>query len=261
MAEMFDDDDDDKISELKVNLSVLPSSNGEFFIHLGDFIQSSRCRESSYQSFSTFLRENSPLPTFVLVGDNDWNDCSDPSEAITHWFQYFSDFDAHWSPHDFAVYRQMGYGGDGDDNNTSDNFSFLHKRTLFIGVRIVGGDEDDVSSDVWENLQTANVEWLRMQLGMNEGSFDALAVFGNNDGDEADNDRFFEALGPLLSVMGKKAIYFYKTGGSFRVQQRSIEDDDDDMTSAIRMASIPGTELPLLKVTINAKDEDPFVFG
>ncbi|KAL7511299.1 hypothetical protein ACHAXN_008213 [Cyclotella atomus] len=71
----------------------------------------------------------SPVPTFVLPGDNDLNDCDDHEQAEAYWSEYFGYIDKYWN-HTIPLTR---WGA------LDKSFAFIQKRVLFFGINIVGG--------------------------------------------------------------------------------------------------------------------------
>eukprot|EP00587_Corethron_hystrix_P015966 CAMPEP_0113321870 /NCGR_PEP_ID=MMETSP0010_2-20120614/15207_1 /TAXON_ID=216773 ORGANISM="Corethron hystrix, Strain 308" /NCGR_SAMPLE_ID=MMETSP0010_2 /ASSEMBLY_ACC=CAM_ASM_000155 /LENGTH=87 /DNA_ID=CAMNT_0000180141 /DNA_START=659 /DNA_END=919 /DNA_ORIENTATION=+ /assembly_acc=CAM_ASM_000155 len=77
---------------LPVQLRNLRKAGGEFLVHVGDIIDQKKkrkdkslvCPEERYEMVSNILRK-APIKTFILPGDNDWNDCPYPDEAMTYW--------------------------------------------------------------------------------------------------------------------------------------------------------------------------------
>mgnify|MGYP001825946563 CR=1 FL=1 len=88
-----------------------------FFIHLGDIMSGkSQCDEKEYASVADILSK-SLKPVFIVPGDNEWNDCTDPDLAWQYWVKYFMRLDQLW-PHKFNVSRQ---------NSRPENFSFVNE--------------------------------------------------------------------------------------------------------------------------------------
>ena len=79
-------DGDDGI--LPKQLEEIPQA-AEFVIHVGD-IKSGKtpCNEEVYIKVSCMLAK-SPKPLFIIPGDNEWNDCTDPAPSWTYWKSTF----------------------------------------------------------------------------------------------------------------------------------------------------------------------------
>jgi hypothetical protein len=82
------------------------------------------------------------------VGDNDWNDCSNPSMALSYWNTEFVSFESRFWSHSFPIIRQ---------NNYPSNFAFVHRRTLFIGLNLVGGRVHNQTE--WNNRLEDEIQW------------------------------------------------------------------------------------------------------
>ena len=113
---------------LPSQIADLPD-DGQFVVHVGDIKSGSTpCDESVFQKVSGMLSK-SRTPVFIIPGDNEWNDCADPSQAWTFWNQYFRRFDRRWN-HTIPIFRQIEH---------EENFSFVINDVLFVGINLVGG--------------------------------------------------------------------------------------------------------------------------
>ena len=154
----------------------------EFLIHLGDlFIGDTACDEEDYFVIRDIMLE-SKVPTFVVVGDNEWNDCQRSMVDIgwERWTENFLRFENMWA-HNFTVVRQPGY---------EENFYFLHKRTLFIGLTIVGGVVRNKAA--WDDRLRIQYEWTREVINWNlpTGNADGV-IFMAHAKPSADHQHFF----------------------------------------------------------------------
>jgi hypothetical protein len=84
----------------------------------------------------------SPAPVFLILGDNEWNDCPNVDEAYSFWHNSFDDFESkYWDlPSDLNVRRWV---------SLPENFAFEYRQTLFIGLNLVGGRVHDKAE--WRN--------------------------------------------------------------------------------------------------------------
>ena len=78
-----------EISEFQEHMDNLDLYSGsEFLVHLGDIkAGGGNCAESWYQSMAASLRTLS-IPAFIVPGDNEWNDCSNPTQAWGLWVKH-----------------------------------------------------------------------------------------------------------------------------------------------------------------------------
>lgn len=125
----------------------------EFMIHLGDIRMAGPnrpCVASDYESVGELLRL-SPVPVFMILGDNDVHDCPDPEEGLQLWRAVFRNFESTQWNHSFSVHRPREY---------PENFTFQHKNVLFIGVNIVGERTNDENIEMVTQRLTAQVNWV-----------------------------------------------------------------------------------------------------
>jgi hypothetical protein len=126
-------------------------SDAKFFVHVGDIRNGSGapvCNEIEYTSVAAILRQ-SPVPVFVIMGDNDWNDCPNPDEGLKYWRQSFLNFESRYWNHTFNITRQPGQ---------AENFAFRNHGTLFVGLNLVGADVIRNQTE-WTNRLTSKVNW------------------------------------------------------------------------------------------------------
>jgi predicted phosphodiesterase len=148
--------------ELADQMTELPK-DAEFVIHVGDLLnrkENEPCPESDYSLAADLLRL-SHAPVFVVLGDNDWNDCINRDEAFGFWKKHLLKFESrHWN-HSFDIIRQP---------RRLENFAFAHNGALFIGLNIVGGAVQ--SEGEWYRRLTDEVSWT---IGVIRNYRDALA--------------------------------------------------------------------------------------
>lgn len=84
-----------------------------------------------------------------FLKDNEWNDCPNPVEGMAFWMDVFHEFENNWD-HDFQVQRHP---------SRPENFSFLHKKALFIGLNMVGGSVDD--KDAFSTQMDEEFSWVK----------------------------------------------------------------------------------------------------
>ncbi len=129
----------------------------EFLVHLGDlFTGDTNCDEEEYLTARDIMMQ-STIPTFVVIGDNEWNDCErsriEPGWEL--WNAHFLNFHDNWN-HTFTVIRQPGY---------EENFAFIHKRTLVIALNLVGGR---VHNDTeWATRLEDEFAWAKSVIDIN----------------------------------------------------------------------------------------------
>jgi hypothetical protein len=143
-----------------VNLNT--QSTSKFSFHLGDFKRGSEpCDEAVYERVSSQLQKINQ-PVFMLMGDNEWNDCENPETAWDYWFKHFSIFENRWDHH-LQVDHQI---------EQIDNFAFNYGGVLFLGLNVVGSRIHD--QVIWDTIESNDIIWMRRNIENSHA--DALVI-------------------------------------------------------------------------------------
>ncbi|KAL3816620.1 hypothetical protein ACHAXA_004802 [Cyclostephanos tholiformis] len=220
--------------------------DAEFLVHLGDlqYAQEDYCEEWAYQAASGILMK-CRVPTFVLPGDNDINDCEDIEHGKEMWAKYFGRIDEYWD-HDFDVTRW----GDLDES-----FSFLRKGVLYLGLNIPGGTP--YSSDDAKERFDDHLERIDSILdGLSNDEYKVIVLLGHVDpsyGDAGDSHEFFEEFAQIVKKIGKPTVHihgdyheYYETnGGGY------------DIDNYLRISLDGESIAPPIRVEIDVSKENP----
>ena len=218
-------------------------ANSEFVVHVGDIKPSVLpCDESIYEDVSTILKDFE-TPTFIVLGDNEYNDCDDPDQGLALWNQYFLHLNENWSFQHTVEYQE----------ERLENFAWVEKKVLFIGLNIVGSSVHD--EEEWEQRLTDDANWVRDQVDAHKNDIEALVVFGHANMIEAGPAKFstftdsFRATAtdfnkPILYVQGDGHIWF---------QNRPY-----DEKNILRVQVDSGPKA--VKITVDPNLEQPFIF-
>ena len=123
------------------------SKVASFFVHLGDIqvADYTRCVSDRYSKVSGILR-TSPLPVFIVPGEEDWANCPNQEEAWGHWVETFMEYEKKFnSEFDVLHYDEL-----------PENFAFVEKNVLFVGVHETNGRIDDLTELNNRNLNNIN---------------------------------------------------------------------------------------------------------
>lgn len=85
--------------------------------------------EAEYHSTADLLTTGNTIPTWIVPGDNEWSDLEDPSQGWSWWQKYYSKFEERFQP-PWKTERQP---------ERPENFVFVRKGVVFIGINLVGG--------------------------------------------------------------------------------------------------------------------------
>ena len=223
--------------------SVLPNhikslpADCKFLVHVGDIKGGKTpCTERGYQDIATMLML-SPVPVFIVPGDNEWNDCEDPDAAWVVWEKVFSEFDLKWR-HNFGVVRQPG---------REENFAFVQSGTLFIGLNIVGGRIHDKTE--WSTRLTSQYRWTRDMIGNHLGGIGATVIFGHSHQPQKHGRYFFSPLKSYLkNELGSVMPILYLQGDAHRFAYNT---GMMGLPTAVQVIVRGGTTEPPLKVLVD----------
>ena len=179
-------------------------SPSRFFIHLGDINAGSEsCNQSRYVAVANILKDLN-VPAFIIPGDNEWLDCSNPSQAWDYWEDNFSDFEDNFCL-ESTVEHQSG---------RHENFAFLLRGVLFAGINIpagTGGNDNQRLQD--------DADWVDSQLSAKKSQVRGAVIFGHA-GTSGSRNLFFNQFResavdfdkPILYLMGDKHTWSVDTG-------------------------------------------------
>ena len=222
-------------AQLEADLASV-DPNDAFYVHLGDIKDgSAACTESWYANAATSLK-TSPIPVFIIPGDNEWNDCVDPNQAWTYWDTHLMGLENHWS-HGFNVMRQTA---------RPENFAFVHSDVLFMGFNLVGGTIID------PQLMADNVSWMNTNFSSFGNQVNSAVLFGHafpNGGRQA----FGDALVIEAQNFGKPVLYMMGDDHSWNL--------DNPFAAAPNITRVTVDQsVPSVRVSISDQLTYPFIF-
>ena len=203
----------------------IPPKQCRFLIHLGDLQKGKElCTRERFERTAKTLRK-SPVPVFVIPGDNDWNDCTNPQEGWELYQEIFNGFESkHWK-NDFRISRLAG---------RDETFTFEDGGVLFIGTHLVARPVLDAAE--WTERLTEQVNWVMnvvrdyvARLAPNKGR---VVLFGHAF-PEPVHDEFFVPLQNFIQNELNNETPFAYYQGDFHFWQ--VEENFRDQSSWIRI--------------------------
>jgi hypothetical protein len=158
-------------------------------------------------------------------------------EALILWRATFGSFEDHWN-HSFQVLRQT---------NRTENFSFVHKKTLFIGLNLVGGKVHDPVE--WKTRLTDNANWMIELLKEYTGdTIKSVVLFGHTTPTEVNSDFFLPIRQYLVDHLPREVNILYMNGDAhvWRYEQAFLGQDN-----FLRIQLTGGTSEPPLKIVVD----------
>ncbi len=173
-------------------------SPSEFLAHIGDIKSGGgSCVESWYRDMATSLRSLS-VPAFIVPGDNEWNDCSNPTQAWAYWVTHLLavEQNACGVP---LVTRQIV---------RPENFAFVKNGVLFIGINKVagglGGGEEQT------RLQQ-DADWITYQFQTKGSAVRAAVIFAQ----AYSSSPLTSQLSAAAGAFAKPVLYIHGDGHSW----------------------------------------------
>jgi predicted phosphodiesterase len=248
---------EEQAKNLAIQMQNIPA-DADFIIHIGDMRNASidyTCRRSEYEDVADTLKL-SPIPVFIVLGDNDWNDCDNSDDAYGYWKDEFLGFESrHWN-HNFKITHQ---------DDVEENFSFVHKGSLFMGLNMVG--RSALGQSAWEERMTSQSNWViqtvRDYRQEAVPGMERVFLFGHAN-PRSKHDSFFDPLKEFIRDELDNAVPFLYLHGD--EHEWLYAPDFLNQESFLRIMVTGGTDEPPLKFVIDSSDnlfpsaEDAFPF-
>jgi predicted phosphodiesterase len=215
-----------------------------FMVHCGDIVSGERAEraEEEYALVARLLHDGNSTPTFIVPGDNEWNDLDDPDAGWANWERHFLGFHQRWE-HPFDVERQTG---------RTENFAFLHEGVLFVGLNVVGGHVHD--PDEWSRRLDDDAAWLVAQVAARGDGARALVVFAQASPNVFDG-RLLQPLRQVAREFARPVLYLHADGHSWLVERGEWEPN----LTRVQLDKLT-PETPPIRVTITDDPSIPFLF-
>jgi VCBS repeat-containing protein len=211
-------------------------SPSEFLCHVGDIKSGSEpCNSDRYQIVAGILK-SSQVPCYIVPGDNETTDCSSPTQGMQYWNQYLLGIESNW-PCSPATERQ---------SSRRENFAFVHKGMLFLGINLVGGSNST-------SLMQDDANWVTQQLQAKGSQVRGAVVFAQA-GPGSNHSTFFNPFEAAAKTFAKPILYIHGDGHSWLL---------DHPFSAANVTRVQveagGSELPV-QVTATLDSQNLFQF-
>ena len=225
--------------------TVIPQE-AEFVIHLGDIKSgTSSCTLDVYQNVSSLL-QGSSVPVFIIPGDNEYNDCSNPDAAFANWQTEFSFFDQNWT-HDFQVSYQT---------IREENFAFVFNGTLFIGINLVGGTIHDAQE--WADRSADDLVWIESNFAQFGGQVTSAVIFGHASPTKSAYALFEQGFRAAAQELGDPILYLQGDEHKWLLDQPFA--DAPNVTRIIIEQTGGGADSDPLLVSVSGDPTDPFTY-
>jgi len=177
----------------------LDAADHKFLVHLGSATRAvDACKETAYYRTQLSLSV-SPVPVYSVPGNNDYPVCPNPALGWEHYEDHMMNIDTmYWNvTEDYDVKRQLNEEEDSTSNDgivgNMENFSFLYKRVLFIGLNTVTNEDSNGSADSTIRSE-GNVNWIEQNTEAYRDTADAVFVMGYGRLLATENIPFYDAM-------------------------------------------------------------------
>ncbi len=207
-----------------------------FLAHVGDIKSGSEaCSEDRYQIVAGILK-SSQVPAYIVPGDNETTDCLDQAQGWQYWVQHLLRLEQGWgcAP---ATERQ---------SSRPENFAFVHKGMLFLGINLVGGSNST-------SIMQDDANWVSQQLQAKVSQVRGAVIFAQA-GPGSNHSTFFNPFVTAAQSFAKPILYIHGDGHSW------LLDHPFTATNVTRVqVEQGGSELPV-QVTATLDSQNLFQF-
>lgn len=219
----------------------------QFIIHCGDIVtgKNTDWPESQYEKVAGILSSGNRIPTFIVPGDNEWNDQVDPDRHWSYWEKHFLHFDKQWNPPTGSSTIQR-------HAVRSENFAFVLDEVLFIGINKVGGKVHDKAE--WEVRMKQNAQWISENLSAQRESTHSAVIFAQASGFSTIGafQDFLKQAGPKY---GKPILYLHADGHKWMNEPGKYAPN----ITRVQL-DVVNESFPPIQVHVTGNSDQPFVF-
>lgn len=218
-------------------------SNSRFVVHVGDIKPgTAACEEYDYQDIDNILRKFQ-VPTFVVLGDNEYSGCASPAQGLEYWNKYFLHYSDNWSFDAPITYQ----------TERVENFSWVMNKVLFIGINLIGSSVHDKNE--WQNRLLDNGNWVSQLIDQQKDLAEAVVIFGHANMIEEGPEKFkpfTDLFTAAAQSFGKPVLYVQGDGHYW------IEDKPWKEQNITRIQVIGGATAA--KIIVDIQRDYPFIF-
>ncbi|WP_273567370.1 metallophosphoesterase [Maribacter halichondriae] len=236
-------DDEQRTDLINMVTAHNAQNKSEFIIHVGDIKRGADpCDETVYEDVSTILK-GFDMPTFVVLGDNEFNTCADPDQGLEFWNQYFLHFNENWQFAHTVLYQ----------TERAENFSWVENKVLFVGINLVGIPVHD--QEEWDERLADDAKWVSQLLEEHKEDTEATVIFAQANIVNLEPDKFniFTDVFRAASATYAKPILYLHGDGHFWIENRPWAEKN-----ILRVQIVGGSEAA--QVTVDTSKENPFSF-
>jgi len=241
----------DNPRSLKEDVVNFPE-DADFGIHIGGiFNNKNTCDNSIYDEVKQTL-QLSKVPFLALPANSDWCLCSNPVDALESWRSSLGTLDTTWEKSTISsgmspLMRQA---------ERPENFAFVSKKTLIIGLNIV--ENYVLHGDTIQGAQdNDNLNWTRFNLQLHQDTFNAIIILGHAAPTISQYEGYFHHISKLFqSEMPNTPILYVHSGNQYN-EKKNIYTPYSGMKINLQAAFVGSSEnTNPLKVSVQISNEN-----
>ena len=188
------------------SIAAIGQSGAEFVLHVGDIkAGSAPCDEALYASRAA-LYGSCALPLAIIVGDNEFNDCTDPAASLELFRKYFCAGDTSIGQTTMPLERQNKVQ---PEHAYPEQIRWQHGGVYFLGLNVVGSSNQIDNRAEWEARTKAGLAWLKAGFA-NAKKENAAAMVVAIHANPFGGDPYPEAYAPIMTALEEEAVAFGK---------------------------------------------------
>ncbi|MGY8639741.1 MAG: metallophosphoesterase [Verrucomicrobiales bacterium] len=218
-----------------------------FIIHCGDIVTGKvkDWPESQYEKVAGILTKGNAIPTFIVPGDNEWNDQENPDKAWGFWDKHFMGFHEKWKLPESAskVARQK---------IRPENFAFVLDGVLFIGINKVGGMVHD--TEEWETRLNQDAAWISEHFTKHKAEVHSAVIFAQASA--------FSKIAAFQTQLAKIAVPFEKPILYLHADGHKWTVDPGEWSENITRVQLDvvNAKFPPIQVRVTGNSAEPFIY-
>ena len=181
----------------------------------------------------------SPIPVYSVPGNNDYPECPDPVEGWANYEKHMMNLDTmFWNATGYEVKRQ---------DVRPENFSFLYKRVLFIGLNTVTNSDDLETTARLEE----SIDWVTTNVEAYMNTADAVFIMGYGRLLATKNVPFYDAMvNKTGSDWSDKLVVYAR-----RASETDLDQNVGGNSNFFELRV--GAEWPIMDVRVRTKGKEP----
>ena len=233
-------------------------NRSQFLIHLGDICTGAAARkgevtEKAYSKIKDAFTRGNTIPSYIVPGDNEWNDRPDPDRGWVLWNKHLLGLEKNFRPK-WTTERQ---------EVRQENFAFVSNGVLVIGLNLPGGRVHD--HDEWARRFRENNDWVEAQFEKHKTDARAAVVcaqanvLGMGKVKVAINALFLpfrKRFGELAADFGKPVLFLHADGHKWLLDQPWKAAPNITRVQVDRIES----KFPPVQITVDPDGKEVFSF-